>query len=63
MNANIVPIFSVEENDFKEYRNALVNFYETGNNSLYINYFLNKKIEYLQLFSDKKLINNNGLKL
>lgn len=63
MNANIIPIFSVEEQDFKEYRNALVNFYETGNYSLYINYFLNKKIEYLQIFSNKKLINNNGLKL
>lgn len=56
MNANIIPVFSTKEEDFKQYRQALVYFYETGDYSLYIDYFLLRKLEYLQTFTDIKIM-------
>ncbi len=56
MNEDIVPVFSTNEKDFKDYRNALVNFYETGNYEPYADYVLNRKIAFLQHFSNENLL-------
>lgn len=56
MNNDIVPVFSTNEEDFRNYRKALVNFYETGNYELYADYFLNNKLRFLQQFSNKNLL-------
>lgn len=63
MNANVVPIVATKMEHINEYRKALISFYETENYSQYVDFFFKRKIEYLQIFSNKKLINNNGLKL
>ncbi|MFJ1491654.1 Fic family protein [Capnocytophaga canis] len=58
MNENIVPVFSKEEKDINEYRKSLLSFYEKGDYSKYADYILDKKMEYLQQFTKKKLIGN-----
>ena len=55
MNSDIVPVFSVEEADIKTYREALLNFYETGDYSLYADYILEQKLKYLQYFIEEDL--------
>ena len=45
MNADIIPVYSSKDADILNYRKGLINFYETGNYSLYADYFLNKQIE------------------
>lgn len=55
MNADIVPIFSHKEEDFKTYRKSIVHFYETGNYSLYADYVLEQKLKYLQNFTKEDL--------
>ncbi|MDO4728846.1 MAG: Fic family protein, partial [Bacteroidota bacterium] len=44
MNADIIPVFSVNHNDFEKYKEGLLRFYETGDYTLYSDYLLNKKI-------------------
>lgn len=55
MNADIVPIFSTNEEDFKEYRKVLLHFYETDDYSLYTDYILEQKQKYLQIFTNEDL--------
>ena len=43
MNSGIIPIYSAQDKDILEYRNALISFYENNDYSLYANYFLNKQ--------------------
>lgn len=49
MNADIVPIFSHKEEDINLYRNALLLFYKNLDYSLYSDYVLNKKSNFLSL--------------
>lgn len=55
MNADIVPIFSINQNDFEKYKDGLLHFYETGNYSLYADYVLEQKLKYLQYFTKEDL--------
>lgn len=63
MNNDIVPLATTNMDYINEYRQAIIHFYETDDYSQYVDYFFKRKIEYLEIFSDKKLINNNRLKL
>lgn len=45
MNNGIIPIYSTKEEDIINYRSALIEFYETNNYDLYVEYFLNKQYE------------------
>ena len=55
MNENIVPIFSISEDDFEKYKTGLLHFYETGDYSKYADYFLERKLNYLQNFTQEDL--------
>lgn len=55
MNENIVPILSTKLEDINEYRQALIHFYENEDYTLYADYILNRKLEYLQFYSNEKL--------
>ncbi|NDV60713.1 Fic family protein [Bacteroides sp. 519] len=48
MNADIIPVYSSQDSDILNYRRGLVEFYETGNCSTYVNYFLNKQLERIE---------------
>lgn len=54
MNNNLIPVFSSKEKDLDNYRSSLIHFYETGDYSRYIDYFLNKQIERINSISTKK---------
>lgn len=45
MNADIIPVYSSKDADILNYRRGLVEFYETGSYSKYVEYFLGKQIE------------------
>lgn len=45
MNADIIPVYSSKDADILNYRKGLVEFYETGNYSKYVEYFLDKQID------------------
>ena len=45
MNADIIPVYSSKDADILNYRRGLVEFYETGNYSKYVEYFLGKQID------------------
>ena len=45
MNADIIPVYSSKDADILNYRKGLIDFYKTGDYSLYADYFLNKQIE------------------
>ncbi|MDO5616199.1 MAG: Fic family protein [Cruoricaptor ignavus] len=55
MSENIVPVYSSKNDDIKQYLEAILHFYETGDYNLYTDYFLTKKIEYLQYFTSENL--------
>lgn len=42
---NIVPVYSTKDEDFVRYRDGLLKFYETKDNSKYADYFLDKQID------------------
>lgn len=44
MNADIIPVYSAKDIDLVEYRNGLINFYETQDYNQYTDYFLNRQI-------------------
>lgn len=44
MNADIIPVYSSKDADLIEYRNGLINFYETQDYTQYTDYFLNRQI-------------------
>jgi len=44
MNSDIIPVYSSKDEDLLSYRNGLVSFYETGDYSLYADYFLDRQI-------------------
>lgn len=56
MNEDIIPIYSTEPQDIIDYRKNLIHFYETGDYSLYADYFLNKKIDYLQSLTTENIL-------
>ncbi|NDW19747.1 Fic family protein [Dysgonomonas sp. 216] len=45
MNADIIPVYSSKDADILNYRRGLIEFYETGNYSKYVEYFLGKQID------------------
>lgn len=45
MNADIIPVYSLRETDILNYKKGLIFFCETGEYSLYADYFLNRQIE------------------
>lgn len=45
MNADITPVYSLRETDILNYKKGLIFFCETGEYSLYADYFLNRQIE------------------
>lgn len=45
INAGIIPIYSNKDSDILNYRKGLVYFYESGDYSLYADYFLRKHVE------------------
>ena len=45
MNADIIPVYSLRETDILNYKKGVLFFCETGEYSLYTDYFLNKQIE------------------
>lgn len=45
MNADIIPVYSLRETDILNYKKGLISFCETGEYSLYADYFLNRQIE------------------
>ena len=45
MNADIIPVYSLRETDVLNYKKGLISFCETGEYSLYADYFLNRQIE------------------
>lgn len=51
MNEDIIPIFSTNLYDIRNYRNIMLYFYETGDYTKYSDYFLEQKMKYLQKFS------------
>lgn len=56
MNENIVPVYSEKIVDIENYRKGLIQFYETEDYTMYADYFLNKKLTYLQQLSPTKLL-------
>lgn len=57
MNSNIIPIFSTQEKDIIKYQNAMRKFCFLGDYTEYSEYFLTKKIDYLETVSNEKLLN------
>ena len=55
MNADIVPIFSVKEEDMEKYKDGILRFYETGDYEVYADFVLEQKLKYLQFFSKEDL--------
>ncbi len=45
MQNNIVPVYSVKDEDFVKYRDGLLQFYETKDYTKYADYFLDKQID------------------
>ncbi|MDR3272081.1 MAG: Fic family protein [Flavobacteriaceae bacterium] len=45
MNNNLVPVYSINEEDIQKYRKAIISFYETHDYNLYADYFLTRQIE------------------
>ena len=45
MNADIIPVYSSKDADILNYRKGLIAFYETGDYSPYVDYFLNKQVQ------------------
>lgn len=59
MQSNIIPVFSIKDEDFVKYRDGLLQFYETKDYSKYADYFLDKQIDRINsisLDSDPKYI-------
>jgi len=44
MNNGIIPVYSTKEADINRYKSAILQFYETGDYTLYADYFLDKQI-------------------
>lgn len=65
MNADIIPVYSSKEADILNYRKGLVHFYETGNYSLYKDYFLDKQMNRIMEImpeQERKTLNFNNKK-
>ena len=58
MNEDIIPIFSTNNIDINDYRTGVLYFYETGEYTRYVDYFLQNKLKYLQKYTDKDLMLN-----
>ncbi len=55
MNNGLIPVYSAAEKDILHYRKGLISFYETGDYSLYKDYFLNRQIDrILSLMPEKE---------
>lgn len=44
MNNDLIPVYSSSERDIVSYRKGILNFYETGDYTVYKNYFLDKQV-------------------
>lgn len=51
MNADLIPVYSSQEKDIIQYKDALLSFYETEDYSKYADYFLDKQIERINMLS------------
>jgi Fic family protein len=47
MNAGLIPCYSSKDSDILAYRRGLVHFYETGDYTQYVDYFLNRLLQRL----------------
>jgi len=55
MNNGLIPVYSAAEKDILHYRKGLISFYETGDYSLYKDYFLSRQIDrILSLMPEKE---------
>lgn len=45
LNNGLIPVYSAAEKDILRYRKGLIDFYETGDYSVYKDYFLNRQAE------------------
>lgn len=61
INAGIIPIYSNKDSDILNYRKGLVHFYESGDYSLYADYFLRKHVERIE--NIEKMERKAGLRL
>jgi Fic family protein len=53
MNNRLIPVYSTQETDILNYRKGLMQFYETQDYNLYIDYFLNRQIQRINELSLK----------
>ncbi len=51
MQNNIIPVYSIKDEDFVKYRDGLLQFYETKNYTKYADYFLDKQIDRINKIS------------
>ena len=56
MNEDIIPIFSTNNEDINDYCTGMLHFCDTGDYTVYTDYFLRNKINYLQKLSEKNLL-------
>lgn len=56
MNEDIIPIFSTNNEDINDYYTGMLHFCDTGDYTVYTDYFLRNKINYLQKLSEKNLL-------
>lgn len=54
MNADLIPVYSSKDADILHYRKGLIYFYETGNYSLYKDYFLNRQLDRIREIMPEK---------
>lgn len=45
MNNDIIPVYSAKDSAILNYRRGIISYYETGNYSVYTDYFLGRQIE------------------
>lgn len=63
MNNDLVPVYSAKDEDILNYRKGLVHFYETGDYSLYADYFLSRQIEHINEIAPAKYQYGNGFSM
>ncbi len=56
MNNDLLPTFTIDENSFLEYREAMVDFYETEEYTSYVDFMLDKQIEVVEKLSNQQFV-------
>lgn len=54
MNNDIIPVYSAKDSDILNYRKGIISFYETGDFSVYADYFLGRQIERINEIAPSK---------